>query len=165
MFKKIILSLICTIFSLNSYGMPVSIANLKTEIEKVIREKIKDFSIEKLTPTDLVIASSRAPGLAFRKALRLNTTNDETQKKHYKAQYQLILISFACEYWFKNPGIEDDEFNIAHAIASAFSSFYRLGFDEDLTPEEYSYYEEIAGKFFKKYYELYLEKLKSESEL
>ena len=167
MFKKIILLSIISI-SGEIYGMPVALSNIK---DSVFFETESKYQTEKEnwnsffnnpSSQSLDLSLYDTSSLAFKKAYHSHTMK---QKKHYKAQYQLILISFACEYWFKNPGIEDDEFNIAHAIASAFSSFYRLGFDEDLTQEERSYYEKIAGKFFKKYYELYPEKLKSESEL
>ena len=118
--------------------MPVSIANLKTEIEKVIREKIKDFSIEKLTPTDLVIASSRAPGLAFRKALRLNTTNDETQKKHYEAQYELSIMWSAFDFYEKTQNSD-----LLSAIYVQLRSFNANGLIPILTEEEKESYRDL----------------------
>lgn len=118
--------------------MPVSIANLKTEIEKVIREKIKDFSIEKLTPSDLVIASSRAPGLAFRKACRLHTTNDETQKKHYEAQYKLLIMWSAFDFYKKTQNSD-----LLSAIYVQLRSFNANGFITILTEEEKESYRDL----------------------
>ena len=137
MFKKIILSLICTIFSLNSYGMPVSIVNLKKDIEKIIKE-IGNISIEKLMPTDLVIVSSRIPELANEKASGLNDKEYKEVKKHYEARYLLLIMWSAFDYYRKtsNP-------DLLKEILVQLQSFTANSLQNTLIGEEYNSYCEL----------------------